>query len=103
MDIETVAMELVGNAGESKSLAFEALKKAKEGDHESAREMLSEAKRRMLRAHEIQTDLICKEADGESIELGLLMVHAQDHLMTSILARDICEEMIELHRKLQEK
>lgn len=103
MDIEIVAMELVGNAGESKSLAFEALKEAKSGNYDTAHEMLRDAKKRMLRAHEIQTELICKEADGESIELGLLMVHAQDHLMTSILARDICEEMIHLYKRLDEK
>ena len=37
----------------------------------------------------MQTELICNEADGNGIEMNLLMVHAQDHLMTSILARRI--------------
>ena len=30
----------------------------------------------------------------EKPEIGLLMVHAQDHYMTSQLARDLIEEMI---------
>mgnify|MGYP003479861725 CR=1 FL=1 len=94
-----IAMELVGNAGESRSLSFEALSLAREGNFDEAEEKLKEAKRSMLRAHQIQTQLICKEADGEEIKIGLLMVHAQDHLMTAILARELIEEIISIHEK----
>ncbi|MGL5055438.1 MAG: PTS lactose/cellobiose transporter subunit IIA [Fusobacteriaceae bacterium] len=94
-------MELVGNAGESRSLAFEALNAAKKGDYEEAEKKLQESKEKMLRAHHIQTELICKEADGEKVELGLIMVHAQDHLMTAILARDLITEMIEVYKKIK--
>jgi len=98
MDLEMVAMQLVGNAGESRSLSFEALAAAKAGNFDKAEELLAEAKQKSLAAHEIQTELICKEADGDGIEIGLLMVHAQDHLMTSILARDLVAELIEIYR-----
>lgn len=101
MNIEEIAMELVGNAGESRSLAFEALNAAKKGDYEEAEKKLKESKEKMLRAHHIQTELICKEADGEKVELGLIMVHAQDHLMTAILARDLITEMIEVYKKIK--
>ena len=33
-------------------------------------------------------------------EGGLILVHAQDHLMTAMLARELVTELIELHRKL---
>ena len=101
MNIEEIAMELVGNAGESRSLAFEALNAAKKGDYEEAGKKLQESKEKMLRAHHIQTELICREADGEKVELGLIMVHAQDHLMTAILARDLIAEMIEVYKKIK--
>lgn len=100
MDIEAAAMILVGNAGEARSLAFEALSLAKRKDYKGAKDLLDKSKKASLKAHEMQTELICREADGEGIELGLLMVHAQDHLMTSILARDLIGEMIELYEKL---
>ena len=100
MDLEMVAMELVGNAGESRSLSFEALSLAREGNFDEAEEKLKEAKRSMLRANEIQTQLICKEADGEEIKIGILMVHAQDHLMCSILARELVEELIKIYKKI---
>lgn len=100
-DLETAAMELVGNSGESRSLSFEALYLAKEGKFDKAKKKINEAKEKMLKAHSIQTDLICKEADGEDFKIGLLMVHAQDHLMTSILARELIEELIYVHSKLE--
>lgn len=103
MDIELVAMELVGNAGEARSLAFEALAEAKKGNFEKAEELLNQSKEASLKAHHTQTELICNEADGNKVEIGLLMVHAQDHLMTSILARELISEIIELYKKLQEK
>lgn len=98
MDLEMAAMGLVGNAGESRSLSFEALKFAKNGEFEKAEKLLDEAKKYSLMAHEVQTELICKEADGNKVELGLLMVHAQDHLMTSILARELIHELIEIYK-----
>lgn len=100
MDLEMAAMELVGNSGESRSLSFEALNFAKDGKLEEAREKIKEAKASMLKAHSMQTELICKEADGEDFKIGLLMIHAQDHLMTAILARELVEEIIFIHEKL---
>ena len=98
MDIEVIAMELVGNAGEARSLAFEALAEAKKGNFERAEELLEKSKEASLRAHHTQTELICNEADGNKVEIGLLMVHAQDHLMTSILARELITEIIEIYK-----
>jgi PTS system cellobiose-specific IIA component len=103
MDMEMVAMGIVGNSGEARSLAFEAIATAKKGEYDKAREILKEAKKKSLNAHEVQTELICAEADGKKIEIGLLMVHAQDHLMTSILARDMAAEMINLYEMLDAK
>lgn len=33
--------------------------------------------------------------------MTLVMVHAQDHLMTSMLAKELVAELIELHRRVQ--
>ena len=98
MDLETIAMTLVGNAGEGRSSAFEALNEAKKGNFEKAEQLLKESQKRTLAAHEIQTQLICNEADGNKTEMNLLMVHAQDHLMTSMLARELITELIEIYK-----
>lgn len=100
LDLETIAMTLVGNAGEGRSLAYEALAEAKKGNFEKADELLKESQKRTLAAHEIQTQLICNEADGNKTEMSLLMVHAQDHLMTTMTLREVALEMLELYKKV---
>ncbi len=86
-ETEQIIVGLISSAGQSKSLAFEALKKVKTGEYDEARKILEQAKEADLQAHTVQTKLI-------QAEVGLLMVHAQDHYMTSQLARDLIEELI---------
>ena len=58
-----------------------------------------------LAAHKIQTELITAEMSGgeDKPEIGLLMVHAQDHYMTSQLARDLIEELINIFEEKEGK
>ena len=52
----------------------------------------------LQKAHNAQTDLLAAEASGQKVEMGILLVHAQDHLMTSMLAIELIQELIVLHR-----
>ena len=95
-EMEQQSVGMISAAGDSKAKAFEALKKVKESKYDEARALLQEAREIDLEAHKIQTQLITAEMSGgeNKPEVGLLMVHAQDHYMTSQLARDLIEEMI---------
>ena len=95
-EMEQQIVGMISAAGDSKAKAFEALKKVKESKYDEDRELLQEAREIDLEAHKIQTQLITAEMSGgeNKPEVGLLMVHAQDHYMTSQLARDLIEEMI---------
>ncbi len=48
------------------------------------KKFLVEAEKELGNAHRIQTDIIQKEAAGEKIDISVLFVHAQDHLMTAM-------------------
>lgn len=98
MENEQQIMEIIGSAGTSKALAFSALAKVREHDYDGAREALARAKEADLKAHEAQTQIITAALSGEENEAAasLLMVHAQDHYMTSQLARDLIEEIVKI-------
>ncbi len=98
MDSEQQIMEIIGSAGTSKSLAFSALAKVREHDYDGARAVLQKAKEADLKAHAAQTKLIADALSGAegSSTASLLMVHAQDHYMTSQLARDLIEELVKI-------
>lgn len=99
-DREVLVMNLIVDAGSARSYAMHAIQLAKEGKFAEAKEALINADNDMAKAHGMQTDLIQNEAKGNKTEIDLFMVHAQDHIMTAMLARDLAKEIVELHIKL---
>ena len=97
--LEEAVMEIIVNAGQSRSLCFEALHAARQGNIDEAKSLLREADGYARQAHKMQTKLIEQDA-GEGRQLmTLIMVHAQDHLMNSLLARELSEEIIHLYQR----
>ena len=95
------AFALIAKAGEARSYAFEALDKAKEGDFSSAEELIEKAEELLNDAHQIQFQILSQESSGTcDVELSFIMVHAQDHLMTSILAKELIVEQIETKKEI---
>ena len=94
--MEENVFPIISLAGESKSLAYEALRLAKENKFDEAEEKMKEADSLLLKSHEFQTNLISREADGEKIEITMLFVHAQDHLMTAMSEKNLIKEMIDI-------
>lgn len=92
------AMSLIVYGGDAKSSAMEAIQFAKKGDIENAEKMMQVARSSLVQAHHSQTNLLTREAGGEELSLSLLMVHAQDHLMTSMTFVDLASEIIDIHK-----
>lgn len=101
--LEMVSFGIVAAAGEARSLAFEALAAARAGDFERAQDCLARSEQAGLEAHSKQTELLSRQADGEDIPVDMLLVHAQDHLMTAMLARELIAEMVNLYQVKQDK
>ncbi|AOF49061.1 putative beta-glucan-specific phosphotransferase system enzyme IIA component [Tetragenococcus halophilus subsp. halophilus] len=96
-------MGLIMYGGNAKSDAMEAIAAAKKGDFELADQKLKDADTSLSQAHESQTGMLTKEAQGEHMDVTLLAVHSQDHLMTAIAFKDLATEIIDLYRRLDEK
>ena len=99
-EMETMIMNLIVDAGSAKSYAMEAITMAKEGSFSDAEKALENSNSELSKAHHAQSDLIQRAAKGEEIEMNLFMVHAQDHIMTAMLAKDLAAEIIELYKRI---
>lgn len=99
--LEQIVMELVVNGGDARSKAMQAIKAAKKGDMNLAKQKINESNEALNKAHEIQTSLIQNEAAGEHVQVTLLMVHAQDHLMNAMTIRDLAQEMIDMYEEFR--
>ncbi|MFV0558099.1 MAG: PTS lactose/cellobiose transporter subunit IIA [Enterococcus sp.] len=93
-------MGLIIFSGNAKSDAMEAIQAAKEGQFELAAEKMTAAEKSLVEAHHAQTGLLTEEAKGNRMEVTLLTVHSQDHLMTSIAFCDLAKEVIALHQRI---
>ena len=91
-------MTIIVKSGEAKSCAIEAIQAAKKNDFKKAEELCSQASENLVDAHHCQTNLIQAEAGGKKTEVTLLMVHAQDHLMTAMTVRDLSVEIVDLYK-----
>lgn len=97
-ELDLVSMNIIANAGDARSFAFGALEAAKAGNFEEAEELLKKSEEAATVAHKAQTDLLFKEANGERNEVNVLLVHSQDHLMTSMLAQELIKELIQIYK-----
>jgi len=96
--LEMAIMNIIINAGDCKNHAYMALSLVNEGKYEDADKEIGLANDALAKAHDAQTEMLQKEAAGEKVELSLLFVHAQDHLMTAISEKNLIEQIMELRK-----
>ena len=59
---------------------------------------LKEADENLNLAHNSQTQILAQEAAGEDLDLGFIFIHGQDHLMTTLLLKELIVDFIELYK-----
>lgn len=95
---ELVSFGIIAHSGDARSFAFEALRAAKEGKFDEAEERMRQSEEASTLAHKMQTDLLFNEINGTSTPVNVLLVHSQDHFMTSMLAQELIKEFIDLYK-----
>ena len=99
--MELIAFEIISNVGMAKSLVMESLKLAREGNYDEAESRLNESTEFLLKGHHAHSSLIQKEASGEKVELSLIIMHAEDQIMSTETIKLLAEEMIQMYKELR--
>lgn len=102
MDYENQAVPLIVHAGNAKSLAMLSIEAAKKGEFEEARAYLRQSDEAMLQAHQIHTDILRQTAAAGEESIGMLLAHAQDHLMAAITTLELAREFCDLYKIVYE-
>ncbi|MEG1003716.1 PTS lactose/cellobiose transporter subunit IIA [Clostridium sp.] len=98
--MEEIILNLIMHSGEARSYAMEAMELAKQGKIEEGKALIEKSSQELVEAHHSQTKLIQGEAGGEKAEFSLLLMHAQDHLMTTMTLKDLANEIIDIYARL---
>ena len=100
-ELQVVAFEIILHSGSARTSVHEAFADMREGHYNEAAEKLEVANADLLEAHHAQTNLLQEDASGTDIKIEIIMVHAQDHLMTTMTLREVALEMLNLYRKIE--
>lgn len=92
--LEQPSFQIILHSGTARSSAFEAFDLAASGRFDEAKAKLQEAEDQLANAHRVQVDLIQREAQGDRVTPSLLLIHAQDHLMTAMTEINITARLI---------
>ncbi|APB30548.1 PTS lactose/cellobiose transporter subunit IIA [Vagococcus teuberi] len=100
--MEEQIFNIIVHGGNARGFAYEALEACRKGEYEKVDELLKQSKDEMVLAHNTQTELVQKDVRGESVEISLLMIHAQDQLMTTMSEQTLIEQMIIMQKEINE-
>lgn len=98
-EITLLGFEIVAFAGDARSKLLEALTAAQQGEFDRAEQLIAAANECIVEAHHAQTSLLQKEAQGEDLAFSVTLMHGQDHLMTTLLLKDMMSHMLELYKR----
>ena len=91
MDMSEILMLMIAYSGESISSSMEAIAAAQRGDLKGAEELMEKAMEALGKAHEVHVDLLAREANGEKLEITLLLIHASNHMSNAEMMHSVAE------------
>ena len=98
--LELISFQMISAVGTARSMYIEAIHLAKEGKFEDADKLIKEAQGYFAEGHHAHAELIQQEASGEKVEFALLLMHAEDQLMSAEAFGILAEEFISVYKLL---
>lgn len=98
--LELLCFKLISDAGSARSSYIEAIREAKKGNFEKANELIKEGSKYYLAAHDSHNDMIKRDLNDESTDISILVMHAEDQLMSAEMFQILAKEFIDMYREL---
>jgi PTS system cellobiose-specific IIA component len=99
LDLEKIAVAIIANAGDSTSFSMEAIKAARDGKFDEARELLVKSKEALQKAHEVHTKVLIEEARGGIESLSMLLIHASNHFSMAEMTFEFGKIFIDIYER----
>ena len=100
--LELISFQIISMVGTARSCYIEAIKASRIGRFEEAEKLLKEGAEAFSQGHKCHMQLLQKESQGESVQVNLLLMHAEDQLMSAENFKILAEEFIALNKMIYE-
>ena len=94
--LELICFNIISSVGMAKSSYVEAMRAAAKGDYP-----LREGDDFYSKGHDAHLELLSREANGEALDAGVILMHAEDQMMAAEVVRLMAEENIKMSKKIQ--
>lgn len=97
--LEELDLQIIAAVGTARSMYIEALNLAKEGQFAEAEAKVAEADEMFAQGHDAHHDILAMQGQGIELPFDLMLVHAEDQMMSAEAFRLIATELMELYKK----
>jgi len=97
---ELICFQIIASVGTARSMYIEAIHEAKEGRFEEARRMIENGEKVFLDGHHAHLELLKNDVLGNKPEISILIVHAEDQLMSAEGFNILATEFVDLYEKI---
>ena len=101
--LELISFQIISTVGTARSCYIEAMKASRTGNFDEAERLLKEGQEAFTEGHRIHAQLLQTEAQGEHVNINLLLIHAEDQLMSAENFKILAEEFIGTNRLIYQK
>ena len=98
--LQQAAFAIISIVGEAKTGYMKAISLAKEGKNQEAQEEIRKGNQTLAKAHHEHFEFVQREASGEKVEYSVLLMHAEDQLLTAEVFRDMAVEFLNVYEEL---
>lgn len=97
---EEISFKLISLVGMARSYYIEAITLARNNKFKEAEDLIKKGNQYRIDAHKVHFDLIQKEVIGDYTDFSLILMHAEDQLITSEVYQIMSEEIIKIYQEL---
>lgn len=97
--IDMACFEIIANVGSARSCFIEAIDLAGEGKIDEAESRVAEGEQFFLTGHAKHGEMIAQEASGEHVEPSIILIYAEDQLMSAETFKILAGKFIDLAKK----
>ena len=98
--LELTAFSIIASVGTARSCYIEVIRAAKEGQCDAVEELIAKGDEAFVEGHGAHAELLRKECAGEGTQITLLILHAEDQLMSAEAFKTIALEFIDTYRRI---
>lgn len=101
--LELICFNIISSVGAAKSCYMEAIECAKQGNYEEAQTKIGEGDEMQAEGHKAHMELVASECNGTPVSVSLLLVHAEDQLISAEQSKAMALEIIDLYKRIEAK